>query len=64
MLECVSSSVRVLSADIASAVDLIQIVVGCWAIANQSLHLIRELVVDGERYVFGRVGHKVRNERR
>lgn len=64
MLECIGTAVRVLSADISTAVNLIQIVVGRWPITDQPLDLIRQLVVDGKGDVLRRIGYKISNQGR
>lgn len=64
VLECIGTAVRVLSADISTAVNLIQIVVGRWPITDQPLDLIRQLVVDGKGDVLRRIGYKISNQGR
>lgn len=56
--------VGVLAANISAAIDLIEIIgIGSRrTITNQSLHLIRQLIVYRERHVFGGIRYKVRHK--
>lgn len=63
VLERIRPSVSKLTAHVSTAIDLIQIIVVCGSITDQPLHLIRQLIIYGERYVLRCIRHKVNQSR-
>lgn len=63
VLEAIGAGLWILAGHAASIVDLVEALVGQGTtVANQTLHLAGQLVVDREGHVLGARGHKVGNQ--